>query len=298
MTFKKLLLMAAVVAGIALFFVLDLGRYANLDYLKQSQAHFSAQYANNPWTMRLAFFGTYVAVASLSLPGAALLTLAGGGVFGFGWGLLMVSFASSMGATVSLWVARYVLRDWVQARFAQPLAAINAEVDTALNTAIPGSPTADSVNERLKTVDDRLPIKFQKNVARANFAFPMFDSAGALKTGLTPEELVKRRPGWVLDTTGAALLDASLTGKTTKLVPIEDRRIARAGQLAGDGADVSFTAQSMKSLLARLGVNLDGPLSDFETSATTGKVDIKNVAAVMVTESYRGWWIASRRIEP
>jgi pyruvate/2-oxoglutarate dehydrogenase complex dihydrolipoamide dehydrogenase (E3) component/uncharacterized membrane protein YdjX (TVP38/TMEM64 family) len=78
--------------------------------------------------MRLAFFCTYVAVASLSLPGAALLTLAGGGVFGFDWGLLMVSFASSMGATVSLWVARYVLRDWVQARFAKNLADINQGV--------------------------------------------------------------------------------------------------------------------------------------------------------------------------
>ena len=128
MTPKKLFLVAALLAGVALFFALDLGRYASLDYLQASQASFAAQYAANPWTLRLAFFAAYVAVASLSLPGAALLTLAGGGVFGFGWGLLLVSFASSIGATVSFWVARYVLRDWVQARFANRLADINQGV--------------------------------------------------------------------------------------------------------------------------------------------------------------------------
>jgi flagellar P-ring protein precursor FlgI len=68
-------------------------------------------------------------------------------------------------------------------------------------------------------------------------------------------------------------------------------------QGSGDGADVSFTAQSMKSLLARLGVNLDGPLSDFETSATTGKVDIKNVAAVMVTAELPGFAKPGQKID-
>ena len=125
MTPKKLFLMVALAAGVALFFALDLGRFASLDYLKASQDRFAAQYAANPWAMRLGFFAVYVAVAALSLPGAALLTLAGGGIFGFGWGLLLVSFASSIGATVSFWVARYVLRDWVQARFASRLADIN-----------------------------------------------------------------------------------------------------------------------------------------------------------------------------
>ena len=68
-------------------------------------------------------------------------------------------------------------------------------------------------------------------------------------------------------------------------------------QGTGDGADVSFTAQSMKSLLARLGVNLDGPLSDFETGATTGKVDIKNVAAVMVTAELPGFAKPGQKID-
>ena len=68
-------------------------------------------------------------------------------------------------------------------------------------------------------------------------------------------------------------------------------------QGTGDGADVSFTAQSMKSLLARLGVNLDGPLSDFETGASTGKVDIKNVAAVMVTAELPGFAKPGQKID-
>ena len=68
-------------------------------------------------------------------------------------------------------------------------------------------------------------------------------------------------------------------------------------QGTGDGADVSFTAQSMKSLLARLGVNLDGPLSDFETGSSTGKVDIKNVAAVMVTAELPGFAKPGQKID-
>ena len=74
------------------------------------------------------YFAVYVAVASLSLPGAAILTLAGGGVFGLGWGLLLVSFASTLGATVSFLAARFVLRDAVQARFGERLAGINQGV--------------------------------------------------------------------------------------------------------------------------------------------------------------------------
>ena len=60
-------------------------------------------------------------------------------------------------------------------------------------------------------------------------------------------------------------------------------------QGTGDGADVSFTAQSMKTLLNRLGVSMEGPLSDFETATSSGKLDIKNVAAVMVTAELPGF---------
>ena len=113
------------VAAIAAFFALDLGRFFSLDYLKTSQGQLAALYAEHPWATRGAYFVLYVLVASLSLPGAAILTLAGGGVFGLGWGLLLVSFASSIGATVSFLAARFVLRDGVQARFGARLADIN-----------------------------------------------------------------------------------------------------------------------------------------------------------------------------
>ncbi|MDE2418831.1 MAG: FAD-dependent oxidoreductase [Burkholderiales bacterium] len=122
---SQLLLLVFFVALVAAFFALDLGRYLNLSYLKNSQAALADAYAQHPWALRGAFFVLYLAVASLSLPGAAILTLAGGGVLGFGWGLLLVSFASSMGATVSFLLARYVLRDAVHARFGARLADID-----------------------------------------------------------------------------------------------------------------------------------------------------------------------------
>ena len=125
MNVKKMAVVAALLLGLLLFFGLDLGRYLSLSYLQSSHDRLLSLYTGNPWAFRAAFFAVYVAVASLSLPGAAVLTLAGGGVLGFGWGLLIVSFASTLGATVSFLVARFILRDAVQARFAKRLADIN-----------------------------------------------------------------------------------------------------------------------------------------------------------------------------
>ena len=125
MTRSRLLVLGAVLLGLAGFVALDLGRFFSLAYLQASQANLSALYAEAPWAVRGAYFALYVAVASLSLPGAAILTLAGGGIFGLGWGLLLVSFASTLGATVSFLAARFVLRDSVQARFGARLAGIN-----------------------------------------------------------------------------------------------------------------------------------------------------------------------------
>ena len=128
MKLSKVLLLAVVAAAIAAFVWLDLGRFLRLDYLQSSQAALAALYAEQPWGVRSAYFLVYVAVAGLSLPGAAIVTLAGGGIFGLGWGLLLVSFASSIGATLSFLAARFVLRDVVQARFGKRLADINAGV--------------------------------------------------------------------------------------------------------------------------------------------------------------------------
>ena len=128
MKLSKILLLAAIALAVIAFFVLDLARFLSLDYLRQSQASFSALYAESPWQVRGVYFAVYVAVAALSLPGAAILTLAGGGIFGLAWGLLLVSFASSMGATLSFLAARFVLRDSVQAKFGARLADINQGV--------------------------------------------------------------------------------------------------------------------------------------------------------------------------
>jgi pyruvate/2-oxoglutarate dehydrogenase complex dihydrolipoamide dehydrogenase (E3) component/uncharacterized membrane protein YdjX (TVP38/TMEM64 family) len=110
----------------AFFFALGLSHYLSLAYVQQRHAEWAALYAQHPWELRGAYFGLYLGVAALSLPGAALLTLAGGAVFGFGWGLLLVSFASSLGATLSFWLARWLLRGVVPSRFAVQLQAINA----------------------------------------------------------------------------------------------------------------------------------------------------------------------------
>ena len=128
MKLSKALLLAGIGMAVVLFFALDLGRFLSLAYLKESQASFAALYAQSPWFVRGAYFAVYVAVASLSLPGAAILTLAGGGVLGLGWGLLLVSFASTLGATVSFLMARFVLQASVQARFGNRLAEINRGV--------------------------------------------------------------------------------------------------------------------------------------------------------------------------
>lgn len=122
---SQVLLLLAFAALVVAFFALRLDRYLNLATLKESQDALASAYAANAWTVRALYFAAYVAVASLSLPGAAILTLAGGGMLGFGWGLLLVSFASSIGATVSFLVARYVLRDVVHARFGARLADID-----------------------------------------------------------------------------------------------------------------------------------------------------------------------------
>ena len=123
---KKLAVLALIAALVVVFFAADLGRYLSLEYLRQSQQALADGYASNPWLARGAFFAVYVAVAALSLPGAAVLTLAGGAVMGFGWGLLLVSFASSIGATLAFLSARYLLRDTVTQRMAERMAGINA----------------------------------------------------------------------------------------------------------------------------------------------------------------------------
>jgi pyruvate/2-oxoglutarate dehydrogenase complex dihydrolipoamide dehydrogenase (E3) component/uncharacterized membrane protein YdjX (TVP38/TMEM64 family) len=120
-------LVVAVLIGT--YFAFDLGRFFSLDWFRAQQAAIDAYHAQNPLTTAAAYFAVYVAVTALSLPGAAIMTLAGGAIFGLVWGTLIVSFASTLGATLAFLAARFVLRDWVQARFGPRLAGINAGVE-------------------------------------------------------------------------------------------------------------------------------------------------------------------------
>jgi pyruvate/2-oxoglutarate dehydrogenase complex dihydrolipoamide dehydrogenase (E3) component/uncharacterized membrane protein YdjX (TVP38/TMEM64 family) len=123
--YRKLTIGVLIVAAIAAFFVLDLGRFFSLAFVKQSQQSFAALYAAHPLTVPSSFFAIYVAVAALSLPGAAILTLAAGAAFGLLWGTVLVSFASTIGATFAMLAARYLLRDSIQKRFGKRLKDIN-----------------------------------------------------------------------------------------------------------------------------------------------------------------------------
>ncbi len=126
---KKILLVAVIAALAIAFFAFDLDRYLTLDALKQGQSEFAALRADSPWLVASAFFALYVVVTALSLPGAAIMTLAAGALFGLLTGLVLVSFASTIGATLAFLVSRYLLRDWVQTRFGAKLKAINQGIE-------------------------------------------------------------------------------------------------------------------------------------------------------------------------
>ncbi|MBL1432399.1 MAG: dihydrolipoyl dehydrogenase [Gammaproteobacteria bacterium] len=125
----KLIIIAVIAALIVSFFVFDLGQYFTLDYIKSQRELIDGYYQDNPFKVAGIFFAIYVAVAALSLPGAAILTLVGGAIFGFLSGLVLVSFASSIGATVAFLVSRFVLRDSVQKKFDNNLASLNAGIE-------------------------------------------------------------------------------------------------------------------------------------------------------------------------
>ncbi|KJS04205.1 MAG: pyridine nucleotide-disulfide oxidoreductase [Gammaproteobacteria bacterium BRH_c0] len=122
---KKVLLLCVVVLAVAAFFVFDLDQLLTLEGLKSIQVSMEAWRNSAPVLVALGFLLFYVAVTALSLPGAAVMTVAAGAFFGLWWGTLIVSFASSIGATVAFLVSRYLFREWVQKRFGDRLKAIN-----------------------------------------------------------------------------------------------------------------------------------------------------------------------------
>ncbi len=125
----KKLLIIVLVALVAAFFIFDIGRFFNLEYLKSEQAALNSLYENRPLLVILSFFFIYIAVTALSLPGAAILTLAAGAQFGLGLGTLIVSFASSIGATLAFLVSRFLLRDTIESKFGDKLQTFNNNIE-------------------------------------------------------------------------------------------------------------------------------------------------------------------------
>lgn len=122
---RKPLLLTLLLLLVALFFIFDLGDWFTLESLKQQQAQIDSLRAESPWLIGGGFFVLYVLMAALSLPGAAIMTIAAGAFFGVWQGLVLVSFASSIGATLAFLVSRFLLREQVQQGFGDRLNAIN-----------------------------------------------------------------------------------------------------------------------------------------------------------------------------
>ncbi len=122
---SKLLVFALIAAGIVAFFAFDLKQYFTLDYFQSQRAVIEAQIENRPVLSGLLFFLAYVAVTGLSLPGATIMTLVAGAIFGLLWGTVIVSFASTLGATLAFLASRFLLRDWVQQKFGDRLRPVN-----------------------------------------------------------------------------------------------------------------------------------------------------------------------------
>lgn len=122
---SKIYLIIVIATAVTAFFLLDVQQYLTLDLLKTQYANLIA-YRDTHTIMALMLYGfIYITVTGLSLPGATILTLAGGALFGLFWGTVIVSFASSIGATLAFLAARFLFKDSVQAKFGERLTVIN-----------------------------------------------------------------------------------------------------------------------------------------------------------------------------
>lgn len=122
---KKALLVLFAVSALVSYFVFDLGQYLSLENFKAQRAEILAAKNAHPLIFIAGFFLTYVTITGLSIPGAAIMTLIAGALFGLVIGIVVVSFASTIGATLAFLGSRYVLRDWVQSKFGERLKAID-----------------------------------------------------------------------------------------------------------------------------------------------------------------------------
>ncbi len=125
---RKLVLAAVIAALVAAFFAFDLGHYLDLDFLRSQRDRLHDLFVARPFFVGAVFFAAYVAVTGLCLPGAAVLTLVAGAIFGLGWGMVIASFASTLGATLAFLLARYLARNAVRRRFENTLERLDAGV--------------------------------------------------------------------------------------------------------------------------------------------------------------------------
>ena len=126
---KKIAIVAVILFIVGLFLIFDLDRFLTLSYLKDSKESFHALYKEHRLPVIATYMTVYIIVTSLSLPGATVLTLAGGALFGLLVGTIAVSFASTIGATLACLAARFILSDWVQQRFENRLVKVNQEIE-------------------------------------------------------------------------------------------------------------------------------------------------------------------------
>ena len=122
---KKIVLLSVIVIAVVLFFVFDLGQYLSLESLKSNRDQLHAFYNENTVAMVLGFIGVYIITVALSLPGATILTLCAGAIFGSIMATLVVNVGATIGATLAFLVARFLLRDWVEKKFGEKLKPFN-----------------------------------------------------------------------------------------------------------------------------------------------------------------------------
>jgi uncharacterized membrane protein YdjX (TVP38/TMEM64 family) len=127
--FTKIVVVLVLVSVIILFFVFNLDRFLTLSFIRESQEKFQHLATKHPLSVIASYMMVYILVTSLSLPGATVLTLLGGALFGFWIGTLAVSFASTLGATLACFVSRFLLRDWVQKKLGEKITTVNEGIE-------------------------------------------------------------------------------------------------------------------------------------------------------------------------
>ena len=127
--YGKIIILIVIATLVFLFFKFNLGQYLTLEAMKENREAFLNQYNESPLLTIVVYMAVYILSTALSLPGAALLTLLGGALFGLVTGTILVSFASTIGATLAFLASRFLLRDWVQKKFGSQLQTIYKGVE-------------------------------------------------------------------------------------------------------------------------------------------------------------------------